>query len=287
MSIGTGHSMRVSTTSLISGAMVVGDVGHGVLGSDVPSTGDAGAGYLYNDLSLPADANKEVRGEIVTWPTHGDLVADENSAFSYTPDHDYVGADNFEYQLYVDGVAIGSPVTVDLTIVNDTQYITVGETLQSNQTTAVTISQTHEVSVGNVTQAATVSQAAINQETTATLITVENVAQANTVSSASTVTVTLITGADLGQSNAVSSVSVLQTNLVSGANVTQANSVSSVRIGVPGGTVWLLESQVEVGVSYGPTGIEYLGSLNTLEIKLDITSGQLVKPLSNKVVMTL
>jgi len=100
-------SMRVDTSPLISGSLVVGDTGHGVLGSEVPSTGDNGAGYLYNDLSLPADASKEVRGEITAWPSAGTLFAYEDSSFEFTgaPDGSY----SFTYQLYVDGVATGSP----------------------------------------------------------------------------------------------------------------------------------------------------------------------------------
>lgn len=88
--------------SLITGAFVFGDSGLGVLGSEVPSAGDSGAGYLYNDLLLPADANKEVCGTITTWPTNGTLIAEENSAFTYTPVSN--GVDFFEYRLRVDGV---------------------------------------------------------------------------------------------------------------------------------------------------------------------------------------
>lgn len=110
-------SLRVDTSPLISGALVVGNRGLGVLGSSVPSTGDNGAGYLYNDLSLPADANKEVRGLILTQPSAGTLYAYEDSSFEFTgaPDGTYT----FTYRLYVDGadtgvgtvnLQVGSPV---------------------------------------------------------------------------------------------------------------------------------------------------------------------------------
>lgn len=110
-------SLRVDTSPLISGALVVGNRGLGVLGSAVPSTGDNGAGYLYNDLSLPADANKEVRGLILTQPSAGTLYAYEDSSFEFTgaPDGSYT----FTYRLYVDGadtgvgtvnLQVGSPV---------------------------------------------------------------------------------------------------------------------------------------------------------------------------------
>lgn len=98
-------------SSLISGAHLYGSAGLGVLGSLIPATGDSGAGYTYNDLSLPADNAKEICGRITTWPVSGTLTAYEDTSFEFTaPD----GAHSFAYQLYVDGVATGSPETVSL-----------------------------------------------------------------------------------------------------------------------------------------------------------------------------
>lgn len=106
-------SIRVDSSPLIANSLIVGDSGHGVLAEEVPSSGDSGAGYIYNDLSLPADNGKEVRGEITTWPSSGTLTAYEDSSFTFSaPDDSYY----FEYQLYVDGVAAGSPARVDLII---------------------------------------------------------------------------------------------------------------------------------------------------------------------------
>jgi len=59
-------TLRASTTSLIPGRLVAGNRGLGVRGSAVPATGTNGPGFLYNDLALPAEANKEVRGLILT-----------------------------------------------------------------------------------------------------------------------------------------------------------------------------------------------------------------------------
>jgi hypothetical protein len=107
-------SLRVDSSPWISGALLVGDAGLGVLGSEVPASGENGAGYLYNDLSLPADADKEVCGRITTWPSAGTLYAYEDSSFTFTgaPDGSY----SFAYQLYVDGVATGSPTTATLEV---------------------------------------------------------------------------------------------------------------------------------------------------------------------------
>lgn len=86
----------------------------GVLGSEIPSSGDNGPGYAYNDLSLPADANKEICGRITTWPSAGTLTAYEDTSFTFTGAPD--GIHTFQYQLYVDYVATGGPTTVTLTV---------------------------------------------------------------------------------------------------------------------------------------------------------------------------
>lgn len=104
-------TIRVDSAQLISDRVVVGGYGLGVLAEDVPSSGDAGAGYMYNDLSFPADNGKEVYGKITRFPTLGTLAANEDSSFTYDGDTDY-----FEYELYVDGVLVGGTTRVDLIV---------------------------------------------------------------------------------------------------------------------------------------------------------------------------
>lgn len=104
-------SIRVDTVSLISGAIVCGNRGLGVIGSLIPASGDHGPGYTYNDLSLPADNTKEICGRVTTWPTGGALTAYEDTSFEYSG-----ATDTFQYQLYVDGVAVGYPATVTLQV---------------------------------------------------------------------------------------------------------------------------------------------------------------------------
>jgi hypothetical protein len=106
-------SLRIDSTEWISGALLIGETGLGVLGSAIASTGDSGAGYAYNDLSLPADNAKEICGRITSWPMSGSLVAYEDTSFIFTGGD---GSYSFTYQLYVDGVATGLPVTVSLFI---------------------------------------------------------------------------------------------------------------------------------------------------------------------------
>lgn len=104
-------SIRVDSSSLIAGSVVVGVPGLGVLAEAVPSTGEHGAGYLYDSLEFPADSGKEVRGLITTWPTQGTLTAFEDSSFEYDG-----ASDTFAFQMYVDGVATGTPQTVTITV---------------------------------------------------------------------------------------------------------------------------------------------------------------------------
>ena len=54
-----------------------------------------------------------------------------------------------------------------------------------------------------------------------------------------------------------------------------------------GGAVWPPTHLVLLGTVYGPTGTEYTGTLDVNGIKYDITTGQLVKPINDKVVMSI
>lgn len=54
-----------------------------------------------------------------------------------------------------------------------------------------------------------------------------------------------------------------------------------------GGAVWPPVHLVLLGTVYGPTGTEYTGTLDVNGIKYDITTGQLVKPINDKVVMSI
>lgn len=89
------------SAELISGAWLSSAYpGHGILGDHVPSTGTDGAPPLYQALSLPADAAKEVRGLVTRWPANGTLDIGEDGGFTYTGAGDY-----FDWRLYVDGAA--------------------------------------------------------------------------------------------------------------------------------------------------------------------------------------
>ena len=56
-----GASSRVDSTPLVTGALVMGVAGHGVMGSTVPATGSDGPSLIYPYLALPFDNTVEVR----------------------------------------------------------------------------------------------------------------------------------------------------------------------------------------------------------------------------------
>lgn len=106
-------NVRADVASLIPGKLVAGNRGLGCLGSAVPATGTNGPGYLYNDLSLPADAGKQVRGLILAPPAFGTFFAYEDSSFTLK---DVInGYYSFSYRLFVDGVDAGT-ATATITV---------------------------------------------------------------------------------------------------------------------------------------------------------------------------
>lgn len=98
---------------LLTGAYHFGVGGLGVLGSEVPSTGTHGAGYLYNDITLPGEAGDEFYGLITSFPVGlSTFFAYEDSSFTATgPDGSY----SFTYTGYKNGAAYGSQ-TVTITL---------------------------------------------------------------------------------------------------------------------------------------------------------------------------
>lgn len=74
---------------------------------------------------------------------------------------------------------------------------------------------------------------------------------------------------------------------VSGGSYSLVGSSATITWTGVGGAVWPPTHVVLLGTVYGPTGTEYTGTLDVNGIKYDITTGQLVKPLNDKVVMSL
>lgn len=72
-----------------------------------------------------------------------------------------------------------------------------------------------------------------------------------------------------------------------GGTYTLTGSNATITWSTPGGILWPPENTVLLGTVYGPTGVEYTGTLDAFGIKYDIVTGQLVKPINDKVVMTI
>jgi hypothetical protein len=85
---------------------------------------------MYNDLTLPADANKEYSGFVVTPPGIGTFFAYEDGSFTYTG-----ASTSFVYKLREDGVDKGNQ-TVTITM-SSNPSATVGWT-EANDTSAIT-----------------------------------------------------------------------------------------------------------------------------------------------------
>lgn len=207
---GIGHVWRIDTSPFYADTLLIGDPGFGLLGSQIAATGDDGPGYLYNDISLPADASKEISGEIVTWPLHGELLADEDGSFVYTPDSGYVGPDSFEYQLRVEGSPVGAPTLVELTVTGATQYITAGDVALVNVASPAAVNQMHRVSASHATQG--------------------NVAGSGSVAQSLTAFVSI---GNAGQSNQGTPIHVGQTHLIAAAASAQQNSGTGAAAGHP------------------------------------------------------
>lgn len=132
---GIGATTRVDSGNWISGKTVVGQRGLGILAQNIPSTGTHGPALAYNDLSFPADNDKEVRVEIITQPASGTWFVYEDTSFTYT------GPDNTTntgtYKLWVAGVDMGNAtVTLNTGVLDATTPVMVGSLASSAITTS-------------------------------------------------------------------------------------------------------------------------------------------------------
>lgn len=96
-------SIRVDSASLISGALVCGNRGLGVLGSAIPGTGDHGASLLANDVQ-PGEESSEFRALILTRPSTGTIFFYEDGSFEAT---DVEDGDGGTYEGFKDGASYG------------------------------------------------------------------------------------------------------------------------------------------------------------------------------------
>ncbi len=97
-------------SEVVTGWLSSGYAGHGILGADIPSTGDNGGSPVLNDSISPS---AEYRWTVETPPASGTLNVFEDCSFEY--DNATAGTYNFVYRLYEDGVSQGT-ATVTLQI---------------------------------------------------------------------------------------------------------------------------------------------------------------------------
>lgn len=144
-------SLRIDTSDYFANSVVIGNTGLGVLAESVPSTGDAGASFIYNDLVFPADVGKEVRGEIISpFLGAGNLFVNEDGSFTFSGAAD--GRYSFTYKLWKDGIVDGTYQVTLLVgvsaVYNDSNFtynISNQSSLQSSTTVAYNLLNAFQV----------------------------------------------------------------------------------------------------------------------------------------------
>lgn len=103
-------SLRIDTSDLLAGALVIGDEGHGRLGSTIPAAGTHGPAFAYDSVVLQAGyTGKEYRGTLTSVPSGVSIVAAEDTSFTATGP---VGSHTIGWALYENGVLIGTSTFV-------------------------------------------------------------------------------------------------------------------------------------------------------------------------------
>lgn len=251
-------SLIIDSSDWISGCLLIGETGFGVLAENIPSTGGDGASYLYNDLSLPADNGKEICGQITSWPSAGSLYAYEDGSFSFTGAPD--GAYTFSYQLYVDGVATGSPVTVDLLV----GVLTLQPGLFTNSNTffAPTVTPPNAtLTTTRLDNTNTFFGPVVNLGGALTLVPTR-------LDNTNSFFAPIVTpgGTVLQPGIVVSTNSFFAPSVAPGpvtltpGKLSNTNQFYSATVSIAGSAVYPLPAQVLLGVTYGPTGADYTGT---------------------------
>ena len=195
-------SHLVSSVSPISGAHVVKlYAGFGILGADIPTTGDNGGSPVLNDSTNPA---AEYHWRVETPPDSGTLTIYPD--LSYTLEGAADGSHPWVYHLFENGVSQGT-ATVNDQFGAVTQLVTLANSQQSNHATSVAIRQTHKVGIASSQQSNVDSPASVSQSST-----------------------TFVAGSNSQQVNHASPVAIRQTHRIGIANSQQVNRCSSIRV---------------------------------------------------------
>lgn len=195
--------------------------GFGILGADIPASGDNGGSPVLNDGVSPTS---EYYWRVVTPPGSGTLTIYPDLSF------DIVGAADgywtWQYPLYEDGTVEGV-ATVSIHV--GTHNVTVAHSQQSNTASAAAIRQTHQLTIASSQQANQATSAAIRQTHR---ISAANSQQANTgvAGSISQSSITFVSAANAIQINQATAASIRQTHLIGVASSQQVNAASAAAI---------------------------------------------------------
>jgi hypothetical protein len=156
---------------------------------------------------------------------------------------------------------------------------TVGDAVANGSTASIIVSV--QAGVGNAV--ANGSTASIYQGQTVQATIGNAVANGSTANVYADLTITATVG------NAVANGSTA--SILTGVTVacTVGNAVANGSLAIILRAIFPDETDVVLGVTYGPTGVEYTGSFVGIstDLKLDLITGRMVKVLSDKVVMSL
>jgi hypothetical protein len=98
-------SLRIDTAEPIPGALLIGDVGLGVQGSAIPSSGTHGPAFAYDSVVLQAGYGaQEYRGTLTSVPSGVTIVAAEDTSFTATGP---AGSHTIAWSLFKDGALVG------------------------------------------------------------------------------------------------------------------------------------------------------------------------------------
>src|SRR5574343_342108 len=148
-------------SQLLTGAYHFGVGGLGVRGDEVPSTGTHGAGYLYNDITLPGEAADEFYGYITSPPVGlTTFFAYEDSSFSAAgPD----GVYSCTYAGYKNGASYGS-ATATFTI--GATVLAVSDATHGHTADALTLSTQAVLALADATHAHTADAVVLTTSST-------------------------------------------------------------------------------------------------------------------------
>ena len=211
-------SHPVALIAPISGAHAVKlYAGFGILGADIPNSGDNGPSPVINDGLTP---DSEYHWRVVSQPASGVLTIYPNLTFEHVGASD--GTYQWSYRLFENGVDQGVATVYD----HFGPYnITIANSQQSNQVSSAFVRQTHLVGAASCRQSNIASAGGVSQAST-TFVAGSHSTQVNTASVGSINQRHLISGTNSNQANHAVPAAVNQTHRLTAANSQQNNRAS-------------------------------------------------------------